>query len=297
MRILLDNVNLSSSSGPNSFAKKLKKYLEILNCSFQPKYDVQLSFIQRATLIPELPCVLRLDGIYFNTMQDFENMNKPIRASYDSAESVVFQTVFNKDLIFNYFGAKEKFKIIPNGADLKLISQVDAVRGISAEKYNKVWVTASSWRPHKRLSENIRYFLEHSSEGDCLFVAGDTPQEIKDDKIIYLGSLPYKTLLSLYKRADNFIHLAWLDHCPNVVVDARAAGCKIICSSSGGTKEIAGIDATIIQEDPWDFKPIDLYNPPPLDFKLKQENNHNSEIDMLKVAIEYHEVLNAVKNQ
>ena len=39
------------------------------------------------------------------------------------------------------------------------------------------------------------------------------------------------TLLSLYKRSKYFIHLAWLDHCPNVVVDARASGLIVIGST------------------------------------------------------------------
>ena len=64
-----------------------------------------------------------------------------------------------------------------------------------------------------------------------------------------------RLFISLLSAA--FIHLAWLDHCPNVVVDARAAACQIICSSAGGTKEIAGPSAIVIEEDEWDFEPVD----------------------------------------
>ena len=69
------------------------------------------------------------------------------------------------------------------------------------------------------------------------------------------------SLLSLYKRSSTFVHLAYLDHCPNVVVDAQAAGCKIVCSSTGGTHEIVD-NGIVILEDEWDMKPCTLYKPP-----------------------------------
>ena len=46
----------------------------------------------------------------------------------------------------------------------------------------------------------------------------------------------YCKIYKMYKASTHFVHLAWLDHCPNVVVDARASGCKIVCSSAGGTR-------------------------------------------------------------
>jgi len=86
--------------------------------------------------------------------------------------------------------------------------------------------------------------------------------------------------------------LAWLDHCPNVVVDAQGAGCKIVCSSTGGTKEVAGTDAIILEEEPWDYQPTDLYSPPKINFSNKIENNWNMVIDMEEVAERYYYFLN-----
>ena len=100
-------------------------------------------------------------------------------------------------------------------------------------------------------------------------IAGANPDyDAQHERIFYAGNLEWDQLISLYKRSKYFIHLALMDHCPNVVVDARAAGCKIICSSSGGTKEIAGINSVIVQDMEWDFKPFKLYEPPTLDFSL-----------------------------
>ena len=104
-------------------------------------------------------------------------------------------------------------------------------------------------------------------------------KEVGDRKIIMLGSVDYHTLRQLYDASSTFVHLAYLDHCPNVVVDAYAHDCQIVCSNSGGTQEI-GEGFTVIcekEEAPWDFSPIELYKPPEINFRRvdnsKGENN------------------------
>jgi len=86
--------------------------------------------------------------------------------------------------------------------------------------------------------------------------------------------------------------LAYLDHCPNVVVDANASDCAVHCTSSGGTSEIAGNKATIVKEEVWDFKPTHLYNPPSLDFSNTVKNNIALIAnDISDVALKYEEIL------
>ena len=240
--------------------------------------------------IPSIPLFQRLDGIYFNSNQNYHSLNNPIRQTYNQADGVIFQTQFNKDLIFNYFGEHENYSIIRNGADIDYISNIRPARSSILENSDKIWCCASSWRPHKRLSENIRFFKENAGPRDTLFVAGEVPRAEMDrsHRIHYLGNVSIETLVSFYKASDYFIHLAWLDHCPNVVVDARASGCKIICSSTGGTSEVAGEDAIIISEEPWDFSPVELYNPPPMDFSKTKKNYMNSILDMKQVSREYY---------
>ena len=272
MNILFDNVNLKSSSGPNGFAIKLsdelrKQHSKVFTDldSVNDTIDIQLSFINSRFKLA--PIVQRLDGIYFNSEQDFNNLNGPIKSTYRAAEVVIFQSEFNKQLTEHYFGVKEKSFIIHNGTNLEKINDVPALDNAMLNRFDKVWTCASSWRPHKRLAENIRYFMEHSGKNDCLVIAGENPDiKVKNDRILYAGHLNWDELIALFKKSSFFIHLAWLDHCPNVVIDARASGCHIICSSAGGTVEIAGTNSTVIVEDDWDFEPVKLYSPPPMDF-------------------------------
>ena len=298
MNIFLDNVDIMSTSGPNHFGNKLKKHLEAVGHTFKfdRAFDLQLSFIERSNTIPNIPLVQRLDGIYFNNKFNFNLQNSSIRNTYEQASGVIFQTQFNKDLIFNYFGSHPNYKIIRNGADLEYISKIRPLNNSFTRMYENLWCCASSWRPHKRLKENIRYFLEHAPKKDGLIIAGhvDKVDVVEDKRIYYIGNLNINDLISVYRACNYFIHLAYLDHCPNVVVDARASGCKIICSSTGGTKEIAGENAILIEEDSWDFKPLDLYNPPPLDFSKKINNQHSCNIDMIKVAKEYSNFLEKI---
>jgi len=279
MKIFLENVNLHSNSGPNSFAKKLVPNITSLGHSFGDieESDVSLCFIESPRK-KTIPRVQRLDGIYYNVRFNFEEQNKNIKRTYNESDSVIFQSEHAKELVENFFGVHKKSAVIYNGANLKAILESKA---LPIDKTNrKIWSCAASWRPHKRLSENIRYFLEHKGPNDLLLVAGNVKEKFKDSSICYLGTISQERLYSLYKATDYFLHLAWLDCCPNVVVDARACGAKIICTDSGGTKEIAGLDATIIKEENWDFTPMDLYSPPKLNFAKTFNNSFNSVYNM-----------------
>ena len=289
MNIHLDNVSLDSSTGPNSFGRKLVKYMEKSGHTFDftKSGDISLAFIQ-ANREHSIPLVQRLDGIYFNTSQDYKVQNHHIKKTYKRAAGVIFESNFNKELTFKYFGPHKNYTVIHNGADVEEIEKTESAPN---DRFSEMWCCASSWRPHKRLDENIRYFLEHAPEDAGLVVAGGRPARVNHPRVFYVGEISQKELYAIYKASKYFLHLAWLDHCPNVVVDARACGCQIVCSSAGGTKEIAGLDAIIIEEKEWNFEPLDLYNPPNLDFTKKSNNAENSRYDMGYVSQRYTEFL------
>ena len=302
MKVFTHNFNPNSNSGPNKFTRtlfnKLIKDKNLVLCN-QHEADVEFCLIQQQAHKVK-PMVLRLDGIWFNSEQEYDKQNAPIKFAYKNADAVVFQSKFNKMLTEKWFGKHNNSHIIHNAADSALISRIDknywnSKFGINVE----VWTCASNWRPHKRLKENVRYFLEFAPKDAVLAIAGKLPideaREIlaKDDRIYFLGELDYVSLLSLYRRSNTFIHLAYLDHCPNVVVDAQAAGCKVICSSSGGTSEIVNRGKVIIEDD-WDFTPIALYNPPEINFKNSFDRDFNAENTFEKCVNTYYNVLNEV---
>lgn len=302
MRVLFDNCNFSSRSGPNMFGLKLAKQLMNMGHLVVEKHeqpDVNLAFIQSTTSV--VPIVQRIDGVWFNTAQNWQSLNAPIIQTYREAKAIIVQSEFDKKLLMSFVDenvfARENVFVINNGTDVDFIESVDPMTVPQLRDVGHVWSCASSWRPHKRLNENLRYFREHAGQRDCFIIAGANPEcdrSLIDHRVFFAGDLEYEQLISLYRTSDFFVHLAWLDHNPNVVVDARAAGCHIICASSGGTKEIAGENSTMIEEEEWDCEPTDLYNPPSLDFYRKKRVEAVCSIDIRDVAVRYETVLRRV---
>ncbi len=278
MKIYTHNFNPNSNSGPNKFSRQLfnclNKNYDVVATNNQSEADVEFCLIQQQSHKVK-PMLLRLDGIYFNSEQNYNQQNAPITFSYNNADAVIFQSEFNKKLTEEWFGEHKNSYVIHNAPDLDLINKAD--KSFWNKEFGndrEVWSCASSWRPHKRLRANIEYFLYKAPKDAILAIAGglhmDEAKEILaiDRRIHILGNLDYMSLLSLYKRSSTFIHLAYLDHCPNVVVDAQAANCHIICSSTGGTSEIVS-NGTIIIEKEWDYKPLALYSPPKMDYEIE----------------------------
>jgi len=295
MRILFENVNFGSRSGPNGFGLKLARQLvsagnEIV--SSDP--DVCLSFIQSSNAFN--PTVLRLDGIYFNSAQNWEEMNEPIKRSYDKSQAIIVQSRFDRDLIFNFFGNREDVHVISNGTDLFLIEKIEKLKQLDDIPREKIWMCASSWRPHKRLHDNIRLFQEKADKDSILLVAGENSASfigsVRDERIKILGDLTWEQMISCLKCAGNFVHLAWLDHCPNVVVDAKACGCKLHISNSGGTPEITDNEDFLYEDSDFSFSPVELYNPPKMSLReVKINNLKKVDVSISTAAQKYYDVL------
>lgn len=305
MKVRFDNVNFQANNGPNGFGVKLaKEFCRMGHKIVITDQEAQLSFIQKANDFN--PCALRLDGIYFNTDQDWRSQNEQIRLSYLSSQAIIVQSNFNKDLIFEYFGKKDNVHVISNGTNLEEINNVQPIKHDIIDKFENVWMCASHWRPHKRLNENIRYYLEHKKQNDCLLICGKGFQEnidkqflshLEKQNIFYLGELNWSQLVSCMKKSKYFLHLSFLDHCPNVVVDAKASDCICIVSSSGGTRELCDKNDIIIKDLVWDFKPIRLYKPPVLNFdKRLFLSNDKINVSIAHSAKKYINVLKDLLN-
>lgn len=303
MKVFTHNFNPRSNSGPNKFTRTLFTRLisdgRVL-ISNQEEADVEFCLIQQQSTKVK-PMILRLDGIWFNSEQEYNKQNAPIQYSYKNADAVVFQSNFNKKLTEAWFGGHHNSYVIHNAADSTLINKTN--KSYWNKKFGKdteVWSCASNWRPHKRLNENIRYFKEFAPKDAILAIAGglgmDEAKDVMnmDNRIHLLGDIDYDRLLALYNRTSTFVHLSYLDHCPNVVVDAQASGCQIVCSSTGGTKEIVNNGIMIIENE-WDFTPTPLYKPPHMDFSKSERITKNIENNFDKCVNQYFNIMNGIR--
>lgn len=304
MKICFDNVNFSSSSGPNSFGTKLASQFyetghEIVN--FTSDYDVYLSFISQSKppFCSRSQRVLRLDGIW-SKKENFEANNRQIYDSYISYDKIIIQSKFDKKVIFNLFGERENVFVIPNGIKFEEVRPIE-------KKSDLLFVCSANWHEQKRLVDNILLFqhikrnLNKNSE---LYILGSNAEPFLNklsksdlEGVRYLGSLPEIQCMRIYATADYMIHLAFLEHCPNVVVHALAQGCPVICTDLGGTKELVKKNGIIIKEKrEYDYGMINYDLPYELNFSnfvlpdKKISVKDISHIDIRNVSKKYIEV-------
>lgn len=298
LKIHFSNVNFSSSTGPNSFASRLANELVKKGHSIIPSpstdIDVFLAFIEPASQPPPgARFIQRLDGIWFKPEQ-FHSHNKLIKWAYENSDHVIWQSEFDKNMTFKHWGSQPG-SVIRNGISpgKKKIVQKELLEIRS--KYKKVFVCSASWHRQKRLKENVELFLNQKETypSSCLIVMGANPDYyLQHPDIFYTGKVPHDICLQVYAMSDWMIHLAWLDHCPNVVVEALSQGCPIICSSSGGTKELVKDSGIIIEEDiPYEYQLCDYDDPTPITFKNLELKDivveNRSDLDIESVAKMY----------
>ena len=300
MHIHFSNVDFSSHSGPNSFASRLAQEMTDQGhhiVAETENYESMLIFIEpTSTPRSGARTVHRLDGIWFKPDQ-FHSHNKLIKWAYDNSDSVIWQSNFDKKMTEHHWG-KRKGSIIHNGIPLIRQSVTNPNIQTIRDTYENMFVCSSSWHRQKRLKENIELFLKikENKPKSCLVVMGSNPDHmIIHDDIFYTGLLPHETCLEIFSAADWMIHLAWLDHCPNVVVEALSQNCPVICTNSGGTKEIVGKNGLILPEvTSYEYELVDYDKPYKLladSVELPSIQVDNSYLDIKKVAQKYIRVL------
>ena len=250
MKVWMPGMSADALGGPFSFRGALAAWLKreghaVAWDSREPGIDVALAISTIES--PELrrfkwrriPVVQRLDGVPFNTPGcDYPHETARVRHCYDVADAVIFQSGFSKDVVQRSFGP-------PGCVSRTVYNGVDLDRFASGEPADPFTVVcASVWRPHKRLRACIQGFLGfHQRRADSrLWVIGPTDRAARDviahPAIDYLGALDHAALAHRLRQASVFLHLAWLDWCPNVVLEAQVCGLPVVCANGGGTKEL-----------------------------------------------------------
>jgi len=272
MKIHLDNVNMSSNSGPNSFGKRLA--MGLIESGHEVELydgrnaDVSIVFIEPSGRPLAKKVIQRLDGIWFSP-EEFETKNSSIKKLYQSADGVIWQSEFDKGMTTKWWGLPKKGSVIRNGINAPQIKkfQIPALEQIR-QQYEMLFVCSANWHPQKRLLDNIDLYkhLRRFYSSAALIVMGSNVTKVADPHIFYAGSQPHDVCLEIFSAANWMLHLAWLDHCPNTVVEALSQGTPVICSEQGGTKELVQNFGIILKEkNEYNFELANYDHPPPLD--------------------------------
>ena len=302
MKINLDNVNLSARTGPNTFASRLAR--ELLETGHElvsgPEADVSLVFIEPSGQPLAKTVVQRLDGVWFKP-SEFYTKNQAIKRQYEAADGIVFQSEFDKAFVERWWGhsydktqhyrghTSRPHYVIRNGIDLHRINRVTIPELLKIRASNdKVFVCSSNWHPQKRLKANLQLF-DHLRKtqfpNSCLFVMGAHPDVMTTDpRVLYTGPQPSEVYLQVFAVADWMLHLAWADHCPNVVIEALSQGTPVACSEVGGTKELIGDYGLILKETPYDYALADYDSPPSIDVTQVEKLPNRNELSYGSIA-------------
>jgi glycosyltransferase involved in cell wall biosynthesis len=283
---------MGSTSGPNSFAKRLA--MGIIESGHEVELydgknaDISIVFIEPSGRPLAKKVVQRLDGIWFSP-QEFETKNSSIKTLYKNANGVIWQSEFDKGMTTKWWGMPQAGTVIRNGINAPEITkfQIAPLEQIR-QQYEMLFVCSANWHPQKRLIANIELYrhLRKFYSSAALIVLGSNATKVADPHIFYAGSQPHEVCLEIFSAANWMLHLAWLDHCPNTVVEALSQKTPIICSEHGGTKELVQGYGLVLKENlDYNFELTDYDNPPFIDFnqitgKLPEKSQLSDSFDI-----------------
>lgn len=304
MKIHFDNVNLNAGTGPNIFGNRLARRFfetghEVVLTS--DGADISLVFIERSGAPLAKKVVQRLDGIWFKP-HEFKTKNVGILDLFRKADGVIFQSEFDLGMLTHHLGIASMPKqsvVINNGIDTTPVKDITIPKLAEMRAaYDQIYVCSSNWHPQKRLDANIALFdhLRAKHPNSCLIIMGGHPDvRATGPHVFYTGSVEPEIYNQIFAVANWMFHLAWADHCPNVVIESLAQGTPVVCAQVGGTKELVGSYGIVLKERPYDYELTDYDNPPPIDVtqisdlpdRTKLDYNSIANIDISNVAQRY----------
>lgn len=223
--------------------------------------------------------IKRLDGVYFDGTRLTKTRNKGILHSMHVADGIIYQSLYCKQYackILN-FRQNKPSEIIYNGCDPSEF----AVQPVLMDK--PYFLALCKWRRHKRLKESIDGFIHSGIQDHYLVVSGPPDYHIDHPLVKYVGDLNRKELARYIAGCIGTVHLAWIDWCPNSVVESIMAGKQVIHTNSGGTGEIVKGRGYQISDTIWMGEEANPKNPP--------------ELDIVEVAEAYRKsILNPISN-
>jgi glycosyltransferase involved in cell wall biosynthesis len=236
MKIYLDKVKKEA-------VLRLVPYWEKVGCEMvdsSNKADIHLSSASIKSSV-ESKLILRLDSIKWDKNENYERQNQVIGHAHSMADGIIYQSNISKQMGEKYLTERktDNYTVIYNGIDPVGWNNPVPHTGINI-------MACAKWRRWKRLKEITEVFLmfleKHPSSLLHVlgrFISGANTRKIPHKNIIYYDRVTYPEIKKIYEIGDVFIHLCKNDSCPNVVVEAIAAGMPVITTNAcGGATEM-----------------------------------------------------------
>lgn len=252
------SIPLKPLSGKHKFAILLaealsRKGIKVTN----KKPDINIVFLKGKN--NKCKNIFRLDGVWMNSSIEYGSKNRKLRNHIKSCDGVVYQSEFCKAAADKFLGSFNNYSVIMNGSRCP--------PDIIGLKRDRPYVLAfCRWRPHKRLKDTVVGFLNSGlkSKFDLLIAGDGADYVVKDKSVKYIGKVSGNNLWSLISGCEFVSHLAYIDWCPNSVVEALVCHKNVLHTSTGGTAEVVKNNGICVHDKAWDFSPVRLYDPPEL---------------------------------
>ena len=242
--------------GGFSFIRNLKEVSDIYVES--PTYvDCDGVLIAGATMIkPEevqvakdkgKKIIFRIDNMPRNSRNRGTAFNR-VKAFYEMADIIVFQSKWARDYIAPFFG-KKKSVVILNGCNQDIFNP--HANQVQRNHQKKIYLYSRHNRDEtKRWEETwYDYQLIHrkAKEKPVLWICGKFSQEqidynfdfFNDEITFYWGDVADRILMAgIYASADKLLMPYYNDGCSNTLIEAISSGLKVECNTTGGNKEI-----------------------------------------------------------
>ncbi len=204
--------------------------------------DVQLSFVRAGWRGP-IPVVLRLDGIYYSSIEPYKERNAAISSTHTIASGVIYQSNYSKSLceaLLSKRNPKAKTEVIYNGIEPMWCG---AHEPDGDHVHISIW---SKWRRHKRLLESIQLFLKYHDliPNSTLHIFGlmHDNKPVVHDAIKYYGMVDRERMFEILRKTWFTLHLSKRDSSPNSVLEALSAGMPVITTNNtGGSVEMCNM--------------------------------------------------------
>jgi glycosyltransferase involved in cell wall biosynthesis len=261
-----------SFGGPNAFAYKFANFLNKQNIPYTFDLNSHYDFLLAIATGPDpeiasrikkkgIKILYRINGVYLGKegLESFDN--KTLEQLHTLADKVIYQSKFSLVEVQEYLNVsiEKQPTIVYNGVDTELFTPEG--KTIDRKGYENILLSAGLFRPNKRPQDVIDampYILERFPNTLYALVGPESYGNIFqamvnkinyyriENNVAFIGPVEQETIPVYYRSADIFMHLAWLDPCPNTVIEAMACGLPVIHAATGGTPELVNEPDLII---------------------------------------------------
>ena len=177
-----------------------------------------------------------------------------IYISFLRSDHIIFTSKYVRDDCKNKFKFKKKYTVIPLGVDYEKFSLCKQKVAI----INEYFLIVGRRNKHKNILNMVRAFANADIDKTCSLVfAGQLSEhenllraEIKklnlEDRVKFIGDVEDGHLIALYQNAVSLLYVSHLEGFGLPVLEAYAAGCPVITSTTASLPEVSGGLATLV---------------------------------------------------